>query len=197
MHSKFLEARKHIDCNRLEEARQVLEEYSKTDVLCIYGLYVLVDTGYITDEEDKRKIINQFSSVFSELEALSQKNDLETIYTLGVCYERGYIVNRNLSNAMRLYQKAYKKGHIRAGFNLAYCHQSKNELSEMKKAIEIYKYLAEQDMVEAMTNLGIIYLYYRPCIDIKSARHYLKCAIDKGDALAARHLQELERIHSI
>lgn len=195
MHSKFLEARNYIDCNRLDEARRVLEEYSETDVLCLYGLYVLIDMGFICDEQDKERIEKRFSNEFTKLESIVRGDDSEAVYTLGVCYERGYIAERNLRKAMQCYRRAYKKGHLRAGFNLAYCYQRKNELREVRKAISVYKELAEKGMTEAMTNLGVIYSCYKPCIDLEAAKHFFKCASDMGDELAAQHLKALGSMH--
>lgn len=81
-------------------------------------------------------------------------------FNLGLCYETGRGVNKDLRKAMEHYQKAADQGHCQAMYNLALlCFDSENkqEDSHLKKAINLLERAAKLGLPQAQTYIGVIY----------------------------------------
>ena len=84
--------------------------------------------------------------------------DAEAQYNLGVCYKNGDGIEKNLTKAVKWYEKAAEQGYASAQCNLGYCYEfgvgvEKNIL----KAVDLYKKAAEQGDATAQYNLGLSY----------------------------------------
>jgi hypothetical protein len=78
-------------------------------------------------------------------------------FNLGLCYEQGLGVKRDLSMAMKLYEKAAMMGHAKAMYNLGvfYVHGMGGLEKNHRMARKYFKQAAELGQGDAMKALGI------------------------------------------
>ncbi|MCM1130746.1 MAG: sel1 repeat family protein [Roseburia sp.] len=182
-HEYYIRGKKLLESGDLENAYQIFQS-NQVDVLCLYGSYILLSMGFLKDSN----IEELFFSRFNEIEGLVEKDDIEAIFVLGVCYERGIKYPMDFNRAEKLYLKAYEMGHHRAGFNLATLYQNSPNINDVEKALRIYEVLAKENNSEAMVNAGYIFLFCKNIQNIYLAIKYFQSAVKFNDSLAEYYL---------
>ncbi|XP_028404060.1 uncharacterized protein LOC114526730 [Dendronephthya gigantea] len=92
------------------------------------------------------------------LKMASKQNDATAQYHLGICYEKGMGLTRNMSKAGEMYRRASENGHARAQYNYALFHEyGRGDLCVDKhKALWWYKTAAENGNVDAKENFKFL-----------------------------------------
>lgn len=81
-------------------------------------------------------------------------------FNLGLCYETGKGVNKDLRKAMKYYQRAADQGHCQAMYNLALLYidsQNNQDDSHLNVAINLLERAAKLGFPQAQTYIGVIY----------------------------------------
>src|SRR5437868_6797627 len=79
---------------------------------------------------------------------------------LGLCYENGTSIEKDLDKAFHWYQKAADNGNKVAQYNLGrYYYYGKCVEKDEVKALKWYKKSAEQEYSNAQSSLGLHYEY--------------------------------------
>ncbi|MFC6582713.1 SEL1-like repeat protein [Sulfitobacter aestuariivivens] len=78
--------------------------------------------------------------------------------SLGVLYQEGIGVKKDLAIARRLYEPAAEAGHARAQNNLGLLYvRGEGVAQDYERAAALFQAAAEQRLARAMTNLGVLY----------------------------------------
>ena len=79
-------------------------------------------------------------------------------YELGVCYQNGKGVSKDMTEAVKWYRKAAEQGHATAQCSLGVCYDNGNGVSKNpEEAVKWYRKAAEQGHATAQNNLGVCY----------------------------------------
>lgn len=156
------------------------------DPLCTYGIFVLIQIGFVKNLYLIKKVNEKFINDILKIIEISNKDiDYNAIYIAGVCSERGIVVERNLEDAIKYYDKCYKHGNLDAGFNMACIYQSNSNIS---MAVEIYEDLVEKKHIEAIVNLGYIRLNDSKYRDIDKALCLFELGVQLNNDLSKYYL---------
>ncbi len=129
------------------------------------------------------------------LRGLDKTGDLVAGFRLGVGYQYGLGVPKNLGTAQRIYQKNANQNEPRGVFALAYNTHVKGDeegsagSAEIIRAMQLYERAASLGEVEALTNLG--YLHYRklaPNASLEQGIEYFKQAAELNSSSAQAYL---------
>ena len=105
------------------------------------GLHCEVENNMVEAAEWYRKAADQ--------------NDLDAQYKLGVCYEKGEGVGKDLKEAAKWYRKAAEKGIVEAQIALGACYENGRGLPpNCKEAVNWYRKAADRKNPEAQYRLG-------------------------------------------
>lgn len=181
-HEAYLLGRDALDKGDYATAYDLYNKNKSKDMLCVYGLYILSQTGFIEDISEMVSITKSFERSIGSISELAEGDDIEAKFTLGVLCERGVVPQTADRSAETLYLEAYRAGSSRAGFNLAVLYQERNDAISVNKAIEIYDSLAKTGLSEAAFNLGYIYLNNSDFKDIDKAVRCFETAVELNDA---------------
>lgn len=106
-------------------------------------------------------------------------------YNLGLCYELGDGVVKDMSKAVKWYRKAAEQEYAHAQYALGKCYYSGNGVDkDIPTAIVSFRKAAEQGQVDAQRELGLYYVM----IDSNESAKWFGKAAEQGDALAQYHL---------
>ncbi len=119
------------------------------------------------DENRRAEVIRRIGKCYKYAENLDLKQateylqqaadlgDTEAMRQLGICYENGEGVDRNLGRAVELYQQAVDKKNAKAMVNLAYCYENGIEVPKnLSKALELLQQAVALDDSDAMFKLA-------------------------------------------
>src|SRR5262249_1362850 len=125
-----------------------------------------------------------------ETEADATSGDAAAQNTLGVRYQNGEGVPKDLGKAIELFQKAADNGHAPAQCNLGALYQyGWGVPKDRKKARQLYQKAAEQGHAEAQCNLGALYEFgWGVPKDSEKAADLYKRAVEQGDTSALTRL---------
>jgi len=109
---------------------------------------------------------------------------------LGYCYQNGIGVEKDLSKAVELYQRAVDMGEVHAMTNLGYCYRTGQGVEKnLSKAVELYQRAVNMGEVCAMTNLGYCYRTGQGIEkNLSKAVELYQRAVDMGDSIAMNNL---------
>ncbi len=121
---------------------------------------------------------------------LTADQDLEEQFILGLRYEDGSGVKKDLKEAVRLYRLAADQGHAPAQNNLGACYQRGIGVDkDTQEAVRLYRLAANQEYAAAQKKLGFCYekgIGVRK--DLKEAVRLYRLAADQGYAAAQNKL---------
>lgn len=122
-------------------------------LLKLYDGIVQNSMGY------RRAQKGQLSEAFSHWKNGSYLGYSKSHYNLGLCYELGKGVEKDIAKATKHYQYAADKGHPKAQYNLAilYLQGNGNLACDPQKALTLLEAAAEQGLPKAQTELGVLY----------------------------------------
>ena len=118
------------------------------------------------------------------------------LFNLGVDYEDGQDVPKNVMKAASLYTLSAELGDMNALVNLGYLYSENSELKDLAKAIYWYERAISLGDTSAMNNLALVYLYDLNSNEkkVELALDLLQGAVTNGDGWAATTLaMEVEK----
>ena len=125
-----------------------------------------------------------------EWRAAAERGEAWAQHNLGVCYDNGDGVEKDLREAVRWYRKSAEQGLAAAQYNLGVCYANGNGVEQdLREAVRWWRKAAEQGHATAQYNLGVC---YEKGIGVEkdfreSVRWYRKSA-EQGDAQAQNKL---------
>jgi TPR repeat protein len=113
----------------------------------------------------------------------AEKGSPQAAALLGMLYERGLGVTRDLSEAVTLLKKDAGAGHSSAQYELGMWYEAgRGVKKDTQEAIRLYRSVAEQEVGEAKANLGELYeAGERVPRDHREAAKWYRQAKDQGD----------------
>tara|TARA_Y100001936_G_scaffold150946_1_gene147199 strand:- start:3023 stop:3976 length:954 start_codon:yes stop_codon:yes gene_type:complete len=124
---------------------------------------------------------------------LAKKGFSKAQYNLGVMYDKGKGVDKNIKKAKKWFQFAAEKGHDKAQYNLGLIYgKGKGIEKDYSKAFKWLSLAADQGNGKAQTNLGWMYEMGKGVPkDFKKAAYWYQLASDQGLAKAKEKLNLL------
>ena len=93
-----------------------------------------------------------------EFTELAQNGHSGAQYNLGLMYNNGNGVGRDMFEALDLWRRAAVQGHASAQYNLGLLYEGDDEIAEdFLEAARWYRSAAEQGHANAQNNLGLLY----------------------------------------
>ncbi|KAK6173927.1 hypothetical protein SNE40_017298 [Patella caerulea] len=118
------------------------------------------------------------SAAVSCLKESSNLGHSSSQFNLGLCYEVGDGVEKDLDKAMEYYEKAGESGHAEALYNLALLQEDEDTM------IELLEKSAEHGLSQAQKYLGVYYSESTDPGDIEKSTAFFKSAADQNDSEA-------------
>ncbi|MDO8698396.1 MAG: hypothetical protein A2Y50_01775 [Pseudomonadales bacterium RIFCSPLOWO2_12_59_9] len=110
------------------------------------------------DEAAAAFAAGNYAQAQAELGPLLEQNDPRAQYSMGVLYENGFGVAKDLPQAAAWYLKAAEQGNTDAQFNLGAMHEHGVGIPvNYPEAVRWYRPAAEQGDIDALSNLGVLY----------------------------------------
>lgn len=142
----------HIEALKLF---QIAIERNHTDAMIQCGLLYLYGLGVAQDDRHAESLFKK---------ALELGND-EALYQLAYLYLHGGDATKDIEKASKMYEEALAKNNRNALVNMARIKQQQGNIGE---AVTLLEKAAENGSIEALRNLGYIYLY---CKHDKFSKH--------------------------
>lgn len=104
----------------------------------------------------------KYDESFKWYERASAQDNVEGIYRLGICYQKGYGVEKDETRAFQLFLKSSEMGSLEAQFQLAEAyHFGKGILRDDKKAMDLYYKTAQKGHSISEFMVGLYYMHNR------------------------------------
>ena len=160
-------------------------------------LLVLLCTGLAqanTLEEAKQKLAEKdFAAAHAIYLSLANQNDAKACYNLGLMYQDGDGVTKNLDEAVKWYSKSAELGYKEAQYTLgALVFQRQIHSISYPQAVTYYEQAAKQGHVKSQLNLGM--LYFRGDViaqDLPAAVQWLSLAASNNNSEAQGYMAQL------
>ena len=95
---------------------------------------------------------------FEKTKALAEKGDAKAQYNLGLMYEKGRGVEKDLKEAVKWWRKAAEQGHAYAQRDVGVMYaEGIGVLEDDKEAVKWFRKVAERGYAKAQSNLGLMY----------------------------------------
>ena len=122
----------------------------------------------------------------TKLQEVAESGNIYAMNSVGLCFNYGHGVKKNLKEAVKWYQKAADAGNADAMLNLGCCFEKGEGVRKnLKEAMKLYEKAAEQGIARAMANLGNLYTVEgqkkNDYTEYKKAVKWFQKAIDAGD----------------
>lgn len=99
-----------------------------------------------------------YELALDEFTELAQNGHSGAQYNLGLMYNNGNGVGRDMFEALDLWRRAAVQGHASAQYNLGLLYEGDDEIAEdFLEAARWYRSAAEQGHANAQNNLGLLY----------------------------------------
>ncbi|XP_042196096.1 death ligand signal enhancer [Callorhinchus milii] len=129
-------------------------------------------------------------AAFSCFKLAASQGSAKAQYNVGVCYELGKGISKDMTKAALYYSYAAAQGHSRA----QYCWgrhllhgKTGSETRDTRRALEQLEKAAKSGLKEAQAHLGVVYSE-GPHRDQRKSIMYLRMAADNGDSCSQYHL---------
>ena len=110
------------------------------------------------DEAAAAFAAGDYAKALQESRPLAEKGDPRSQYAMGVLYENGYGVPKDLKQAAAWYLKAAKQGNSDAQYNLGAMYEHGVGMTvNYAEAARWYRPAAEKGDIDALSNLGVLY----------------------------------------
>ena len=135
--------------------------------------------------------VADYETAYREFLPLAEKGIAAAQYKLGLMYEHGRGVAKDLDEAEKWYGRAAQKGYANAQYNLGFVHYSQNDIAG---TTEWWSRAAERGDEQAMFSLGFIFAEGdRAPRDPVQAHMWYDLAAAHGSAEAAYKRDQLAR----
>ena len=160
-------------------------------------LFALLSTSLTqanTLEEAKQKLAEKdFAAAHAIYLSLANQNDAKACYNLGLMYQDGDGVTKNLDEAVKWYTKSANLGYKEAQYTLgALVFQRQIQTISYPQAVTYYEQAAQQGHVKSQLNLGM--LYFRGDViaqDLSAAVQWLSLAASNNNSEAQGYMAQL------
>ena len=160
-------------------------------------LFALLSTSLTqanTLEEAKQKLAEKdFAAAHAIYLSLANQNDAKACYNLGLMYQDGDGVAKNLDEAVKWYTKSANLGYKEAQYTLgALVFQRQIQTISYPQAVTYYEQAAQQGHVKSQLNLGM--LYFRGDViaqDLSAAVQWLSLAASNNNSEAQGYMAQL------
>jgi len=147
-----------------------------------------------TLEEAKQKLAEKdFAAAHAIYLSLANQNDAKACYNLGLMYQDGDGVAKNLEEAVKWYTKSANLGYKEAQYTLgALVFQRQIHSISYPQAVTYYEQAAQQGHVKSQLNLGM--LYFRGDViaqDLPAAVQWLSLAASNNNSEAQGYMAQL------
>lgn len=132
----------------------------KIPALSLALLLALASSGLAGGFEDAAAAFaaGDYAKALAGLRPLADQGDARGQYSLGVMYENGFGVPRDLAEAARWYRKAADQGNTDAQYNLGAMNEHGVGMPvNCEEAARLYRPAAEAGDIDALSNLGVLY----------------------------------------
>ena len=110
------------------------------------------------DEAAAAFAAGDYDKALEEIRPLAEQGDPRGQYSMGVLYENGFAVARDLPQAASWYLKAAEQGNSDAQYNLGAMNEHGVGMPvNYAQAARWYRPAAEQGDIDALSNLGVLY----------------------------------------
>jgi uncharacterized protein len=149
-----------------------------------------------TLEEARQKLAEKdFAAAHAIYLSLANQNDAKACYNLGLMYQDGDGVAKNLDEAAKWYTKSADLGYKEAQYTLgALVFQRQIQSISYRQAVTYYEQAAKQGHVKSQLNLGM--LYFRGDViaqDLPAAVQWLSLAASNNSSEAQGYLAQLHQ----
>ena len=152
-----------------------------------------VGNGYANGwgvETNAAKAAECYSKFVSWATKAAEGGDANAQRYLGLCYEYGEGVSKDMKEAVKWYRKAAEQGEANAQCGLGWCYRNGDGVvKDMSEAVKWYRKAAEQGDANVQCYLGLCYKYGEGVSkDMKEAAKWYRKAAEQGNANAQRYL---------
>jgi TPR repeat protein len=139
-----------------------------------------------TDEDEQGLAFKTLQGLASADTGATPWTVLAAQCNLGLCYECGRGVEKDVVEAVKWYRKAAEQGHSRAQCNLGYMYEiGRGVETDVAEAVKWYRKAAEQGLSRAQWNLAFCYENGRGVeTDVAEAVKWYRKAAEQGHRLA-------------
>lgn len=110
------------------------------------------------DEAAAAFAVGDYDKALKEIRPLAEQGDPRSQYAMGVLYENGFAVTKDLPQAAAWYLKAAEQGNTDAQYNLGAMNEHGLGMPvNYVEAARWYRPAAEQGDIDALSNLGVLY----------------------------------------
>ena len=160
----------------------------------LFALLTTSPTQANTLEEAKQKLAEKdFAAAHAIYLSLANQNDAKACYNLGLMYQDGDGVAKNLDEAVKWYTKSADLGYKEAQYTLgALVFQRQIHSISYPQAVTYYEQAAQQGHVKSQLNLGM--LYFRGDViaqDLSAAVQWLSLAASNNNSEAQGYMAQL------
>ena len=145
---------------RKELVELAYEYYCKNNREKAWKIYETADSthGNTRIIDITKEVFKDPESVFAFCQYGAEKGIPPAERLVGICYEEGIGVEKDLNETVRWWRKAAEQGYADAQCNLGYCYESGNGVEkDLNEAVKWYRKAAEQGQARAQCNLGYCY----------------------------------------
>lgn len=147
-----------------------------------------------TLEEARQKLLQKdYAGAHGIYLLLASQHDAKACYNLGLMYQLGDGVSRNLDEAVKWFSQSAVLNYAEAQYTLAsLVFQRQIQSISYPQAVEYYAQAAKQGHVKSQLNLGMLYLRGDVIAqDIPAAVHWLSLAASNRNSEAQGYLADL------
>jgi len=160
----------------------------------LFALLTTSPTQANTLEEAKQKLAEKdFAAAHAIYLSLANQNDAKACYNLGLMYQDGDGVAKNLDEAVKWYTKSADLGYKEAQYTLgALVFQRQIHSISYPQAVTYYEQAAKQGHVKSQLNLGMLYVRGDVIAqDLPAAVQWLSLAASNNNSEAQGYLAQL------
>jgi len=172
---------------------QTLYRHWVTGLLCLLLSAVSIVQANTLEEAKAKMAQKDFAAAHAIYLALANQNDPKACYNLGLMYQEGDGVAKNMDEAVKWYRKAAELNYKDAQYTLgALVFQRQIQSISYPEAAAYYEQAAKLGHVKSQLNLGM--LYFRGDViaqDLPAAVHWLNLAASNNNSEAQGYLANM------
>lgn len=157
-------------------SEELLEEFERTNRQCAGATFNILGLQQVYSKNHDQAF-NYFKCGSSEVYGKS-------LYNLAICYQEGLGTVKDLTKAMRLYEKASYCNHPLAQYNLAQLLLRRGNAADVMEALRLLEKSASNGLTKAMVALGVYLTEPGPNQNYKKSVKMFEKASEQGDTEA-------------
>lgn len=160
----------------------------------LFALFTGIVAQANTLEEARQKLAEKdYAAAHAIYLALANQNDAKACYNLGLMYQDGDGVSKNMDEAVKWYTKSADLGYKEAQYLLAsLVFQRQTQSISYPQAVTYYEQAAKQGHVKSQLNLGMLYLRGDVIAqDMPAAVQWISQAASNNNSEAQGYLADL------